>query len=164
MGCGPHFLGTLEAHLGGRPQGAAGSTLFFGQNKPEGPQKLFLNLGPFLLNRIWTSGSSTYLESMCVAEGALHLACERDVSSCRFSSGGATTEMGPTVIDINCCGVRRKVTRIFNLVSVIPPVTSRDAISLFKSFSYLWISTLWWWSGDVSIVYDDASTQEQIFL
>ena len=73
------FWVTLEAHLGGRPRGAAGYTLFFGQNKPEGPQKVFLKPGPFLLNRIRTSGSPTYLESRCVAEGALHLACERDV-------------------------------------------------------------------------------------
>ena len=73
------FWVTLKAHLGGRPRGAAGYTLFFGQNKPEGPQKVFLKPGPFLLNRIRTSGSPTYLESRCVAEGALHLACERDV-------------------------------------------------------------------------------------
>ena len=67
----------------------------------------------------------------------------RLISGYRLSSGGVTTEMGPTVIDLNCCGVRRKVTHIFNFVSVIPPVTSRDAISLFKYFSYSWISTLW---------------------
>ena len=157
------FWVTLEAHLGGRPPGVAGYTLFFGQNKPEGPQKVFLKPGPFLLNRIWTSGSPTYLESMCVRCLTLSLWTRR-ISGCRFSSGGATTEMGPTVIDLNCCGFRRKITLIFNLVFVIPPVTSRDAISLFKSFSYSWTSTLWWWSGDVSIVYDDASTEEQIFL
>lgn len=160
------FWVTLEAHLGGRPRGAAGYTLFFGQNKPEGPQKVFLKPGPFLLNRIWTSGSPTLILGVNVRSGrCLTLSLRtRRISGCRFSSGGATTEMGPTVIDLNCCGFRRKITDIFNLVSVIPPVTSRDAISLFKSFSYSWISTLWWWSGDVSIVYDDASTEEQIFL
>ena len=158
------FWVTLEAFLGGRPRGAAGSTLFFGQNKPEGPQKLFLK--PVRSYWIGSERAGPQLLGVNVRSGrclALSLRT-RLISGYRLSSGGVTTEMGPTVIDLNCCGVRRKVTHIFNLVSVIPPVTSRDAISLFKSFSYSWISTLWWWSGDVSIVYDDASTQELISL
>ena len=138
------FWVTLEAHLGGRPRWAAGSTLFFGQNKPEGATKVIFEPGSLLTEQDLNE-RVPHLLGVNVRSGrclALSLRTRR-ISGFRFSSGGATTEMGPTVIDINCCGVRRKVTHIFNLVSVIPPVTSHDAISLFKSFSYSWISTLW---------------------